>query len=83
MDAAAVDEREPTPAPYLLAAERLGAKPEECRVIEDAPQGLEPGRRAGMTVWGADTPVAAAGVHRHFESLREALPDILAFVVRG
>jgi sugar-phosphatase len=71
VDAAAVDEGKPSPVPYLLAAERLGAKPEES------------GRRAGMTVWGVNTPVAVDGVHRHFGSLREALPDILAFVAGG
>jgi sugar-phosphatase len=83
VDAAAVDEGKPSPVPYLLAAERLGAKPEDCLVIEDAPSGIESGRRAGMTVWGVNTPVAVDGVQRHFESLREALPDILAFVAGG
>ncbi|MET7543456.1 HAD-IA family hydrolase [Streptomyces sp. NPDC005507] len=83
VDAAAVDEGKPSPVPYLLAAERLGAKPEDCLVIEDAPSGIESGRRAGMAVWGVNTPVAVDGVHRHFESLREALPDILAFVAGG
>jgi sugar-phosphatase len=32
-----------------------------------------------MEVWGVNTTAAAAGVHRHFASLREAVPDILAF----
>jgi sugar-phosphatase len=32
-----------------------------------------------MTVWGVNTAAAVAGVHRHFASLREAVPDILAF----
>ncbi|MGW3205718.1 HAD family hydrolase [Streptomyces sp. NPDC001135] len=83
VDAAAVDEGKPSPVPYVLAAELLGAKPEECLVIEDAPSGIESGRRAGMTVWGVNTPVALDGVHRQYESLREALPDILAFVAGG
>lgn len=37
----------PDPAPYLLAAERLGADPARCLVVEDAPAGLEAARRAG------------------------------------
>lgn len=80
VDAAAVEEGKPSPVPYLLAAERLGARPEDCLVIEDAPSGVASGLRAGMTVWGVNTPVAVDGVHRHFVSLREAVPAILAFV---
>lgn len=79
VDAAAVAEGKPSPAPYLLAAEQLGARPEDCLVIEDAPSGVEAGLRAGMTVWGVNAPVRVAGVHRHFGSLREAVPDILRF----
>ncbi|MCT9010587.1 HAD family hydrolase [Streptomyces sp. NPDC054766] len=79
VDAAAVEEGKPSPAPYLLAAERLGARPGDCLVIEDAPSGVEAGLRAGMTVWGVNTATAVVGVHRHFASLREAVPDILAF----
>ncbi|MBJ6637051.1 HAD-IA family hydrolase [Streptomyces sp. DHE7-1] len=79
VDAATVAEGKPSPVPYLLAAERLGAKPEDCLVIEDAPSGVESGLRAGMTVWGVNTAAPVDGVHRHFASLREAVPDILAF----
>ncbi|MFC8918358.1 HAD-IA family hydrolase [Streptomyces sp. NPDC057116] len=79
VDAVAVEEGKPSPAPYLLAAEQLGARPEDCLVIEDAASGVEAGLRAGMTVWGVNAAVAVVGVHRHFASLREAVPDILAF----
>ncbi|CAM5652570.1 haloacid dehalogenase [Streptomyces badius] len=79
VDAAAVAEGKPSPVPYLQAAAHLGAKPEDCLVIEDAPSGVRSGLRAGMTVWGVNTPVAVDGVHRHFGSLREAVRDILAF----
>lgn len=79
VDAAAVDEGKPSPVPYLLAAERLGVRPEDCLVIEDAPSGVEAGLRAGMTVWAVNTPTPAPGAHRHFPTLREAAPEILAF----
>ncbi|MET9883710.1 HAD-IA family hydrolase [Streptomyces sp. NPDC006430] len=79
VDAAAVAEGKPSPVPYLQAAARLGAKPEDCLVIEDAPSGVESGLRAGMTVWGVNAPAAVDGVHRHFGSLREAVRDVLAF----
>ncbi|WP_432095285.1 HAD family hydrolase [Streptomyces sp. bgisy100] len=79
VDAAAVEEGKPSPVPYLQAAEQLGAEPANCLVIEDAPSGVEAGLRAGMTVWGVNTAAAVAGVHRHFASLRDAVPDILTF----
>lgn len=79
VDAAAVGEGKPSPVPYLQAAERLGAVPGDCLVIEDAPSGVRSGLRAGMTVWGVNAPVAVEGVHRHFGSLRDAVHDILAF----
>ncbi len=79
VDAAAVEEGKPSPVPYLLAAQQLGAEPEDCLVIEDAPSGVRSGLGAGMTVWGVNASVAVEGVHRHFASLREAVPHILAF----
>ncbi|MFG2987969.1 HAD family hydrolase [Streptomyces sp. NPDC048257] len=80
VDAAAVPEGKPSPAPYLQAASRLGAEPRNCLVIEDAPSGVQSGLSAGMTVWGVNAPVAVDRVHRHFASLREAAVDIIAFV---
>ncbi|MCK0113575.1 HAD-IA family hydrolase [Ornithinimicrobium sp. F0845] len=37
----------PDPEPYLIAAQRLGADPARCLVVEDAPAGLRSGRAAG------------------------------------
>lgn len=45
----------PDPDCYLLGAERLGLAPERCVVFEDAPVGIESGRRAGMRVVGLTT----------------------------
>ncbi len=38
----------PDPAIFLYAAEKLGAVPEECIVIEDAPHGVAAAKNAGM-----------------------------------
>lgn len=38
----------PDPAVYLLSAERLGVKPAECLVIEDAAAGVAAAKAAGM-----------------------------------
>ncbi|MFE0258256.1 HAD-IA family hydrolase [Streptomyces sp. NPDC059010] len=80
VDAAAVEEGKPSPVPYLRAAARLGAAPGDCLVIEDAPSGVRSGLRAGMTVWGVNADDAVEGVHRHFGTLREAVPHIRRFV---
>lgn len=40
----------PHPDPFLLAAELLGLRPEDCLVVEDAPAGISAGRAAGMQV---------------------------------
>lgn len=45
----------PHPEPYLLAATKLGVDPARCVVFEDAPAGLEAGRRAGMRTVGLAT----------------------------
>lgn len=78
VDAAAVEEGKPSPVPYLRAAALLGAAPEDCLVIEDAPSGVRSGLDAGMTVWGVNTAAAVDGVHRHFATLRAAVREILA-----
>lgn len=38
----------PYPDPFLLAAEKLGVKPEECMVFEDGDPGVEAAERASM-----------------------------------
>lgn len=47
-----VGRKKPWPDIYLLAAERIEQKPEDCIVIEDAVAGIESGKRAGMITIG-------------------------------
>jgi sugar-phosphatase len=42
----------PDPEGYLLGARRLGRKPQDCVVLEDAPAGIAAGIAAGMRVIG-------------------------------
>lgn len=68
----------PHPDIFLYAAERLGAAPSRCLVLEDSVHGVAAGRAAGMTVWGftggghcdegAGEVLAAAGAHRVVDS---------------
>ena len=45
-----VEHGKPAPDVFLLAAERLGLKPEECYVIEDGANGVRAGAAAGCDV---------------------------------
>jgi HAD superfamily hydrolase (TIGR01509 family) len=74
----------PKPAPdiYLLAAERLGAAPRECIVIEDSPAGAAAAQAAGMRVLGyapghAATAMQASGA-RVIRSMHELIAAIEA-----
>jgi HAD superfamily hydrolase (TIGR01509 family) len=54
-----VQHGKPDPEIYLMAAERLGLRPDRCLAIEDAPKGVQSAHRAGMTVVAVDTPYTA------------------------
>jgi mannitol-1-/sugar-/sorbitol-6-phosphatase len=45
-----LDRGKPDPACFLIAAQRLGADPTRCVVLEDAPAGIRAGLAAGATV---------------------------------
>lgn len=45
-----VVDKKPAPDLFLVAADKLAVKPEECLVIEDAPSGVEAAHGAGMKV---------------------------------
>jgi len=47
-----VQNGKPAPEPYLAGAKALGAAAQDCVVIEDAPAGIEAGKKAGMRVIG-------------------------------
>ena len=47
-----VEHGKPAPDLFLLAADTMGAEPERCVVVEDAPAGVQAGLAAGMTVLG-------------------------------
>ena len=68
----------PAPDVFLLAAERLGVKPEECFVFEDSSLGIKAGHTAGMKCIGvADvapfTDEAKQIMFKELNSLDEAI----------
>jgi sugar-phosphatase len=62
----------PDPAPYLLAAERLGAAPSDCVAVEDSPAGVLAALRSGMTVFAVATSHDAA----ELASANRVFPDM-------
>lgn len=60
----------PAPEIFLTAAERLGLKPEECLVFEDAISGVKAARAAGMKV------ITLTSTHT-LEQLAQAEPDMI------
>lgn len=52
----------PDPAPYVLAAQRLGFEAKRCLVVEDAPAGVASGLASGAMVLGLRTTHSDLGV---------------------
>lgn len=54
----------PDPEIYFTAAKRLGVRPSECCVIEDAALGVQAAKMAGMTCIGLTTSLPAEKLQR-------------------
>jgi len=63
IDGGDVTRGKPDPQCFLLAAERLRARPEACVVVEDADAGLKAARAAGMACVGVGNGVGDCDVH--------------------
>ena len=85
--AAMVERGKPAPDLFLFAAEKMGARPNRCLVVEDSKAGVQAGKAAGMTVFGFTggshvtsavhgPALAALGADLVFDSMAD-LPDLL------
>lgn len=70
-----VQRGKPDPQVFLVAAEKLGIAPERCIVVEDAPAGVEGGRRAGMATVGVLWSHAELSADLVVRTLDELPPD--------
>lgn len=77
-----VEAGKPDPAPYLLAAERLGVEPHRCIVFEDAPAGVEAGLAGGMQVI-AITSTHSADLLANADAVLNRLSDVQIRVENG
>jgi pseudouridine-5'-monophosphatase len=75
-DDPAVKRGKPAPDIFLAAASRLGAKPGQCLVLEDAPSGVAAAHAAGMSVVAVPHPEMNAEA---FGSADQVLPSLEAF----
>jgi len=72
----------PKPAPdiYLLAAQRLGAAPGECIVVEDSPAGAAAARAAGMRVLGYAPGATAAAMQTAGVQVIRSMHELIAAI---
>ena len=76
VDSTMYERSKPAPDCFLAAAEALGAKPAECLVFEDAPNGIGAAKAAGMKVYAVTftmprEKLAGCGPDLIFDSYRE------------
>ncbi|MEK6764787.1 MAG: HAD family phosphatase [Planctomycetota bacterium] len=53
-----VNKGKPDPEPYLKAVDELGARKEDCIVIENAPAGITSAKNAGLTCFAVQTSLS-------------------------
>lgn len=74
-DDAALKKGKPAPDIFLLAAQRLGATPEECLVFEDAQAGMEAALAAGMSVVVVPRPDVDQQLYQSANQIIKSLTD--------
>lgn len=79
VDGNSVTHAKPNPEVFLLGAEKLGVKPEECVVFEDARAGIEAAINAGMSSVGIGNPEILDKANIVISSLKEMTLEKLIF----
>jgi beta-phosphoglucomutase len=72
----------PAPDVFLLAAQRVGVPPSRCVVVEDAPAGVEAGRRGGMRTIGLTSMNRALDADIVVASLDQLPPGVFDELVQ-
>lgn len=69
-----ISHSKPHPEVFLLAARKLGLKPEQCIVVEDAHAGIQAAKAGGFLAVGIGDAAAAAGTDYPISGLSELVP---------
>jgi len=72
-----IENSKPDPEVFLLAAHRLGKKPQDCVVVEDAVSGVAAALAGGMRAVAVGTGREHPGAHLKLESLAGATAETL------
>lgn len=76
-----VKQGKPAPDVYLLAAEKLGVKPEECLVLEDAPKGVQSGKAAGMKVFAVPSQYTKGQDFSQADKVLSSLSEVFDLMI--
>ncbi|EOD01543.1 beta-phosphoglucomutase [Caldisalinibacter kiritimatiensis] len=79
IDGNKISKAKPDPEVFLLGAEALDIKPEECVVFEDATAGVEAAKRGGMYAIGVGSPDILKEADKVIPNLENVSIDILNF----
>jgi len=77
--ASEVKRGKPFPDIYLLSAERLGLKTEECLALEDTQYGLESAKSAGMTCFAIPSEFSIKQDFSRADKIFNSLEEVVEF----
>lgn len=72
-DGTNITKSKPDPEVFLIAAERLGLKPEECAVVEDAHSGILAAKAGGMIAFATGDAKSSNEKDYNFEQLKDVI----------
>jgi HAD superfamily hydrolase (TIGR01509 family) len=70
-----VKQGKPAPDIFLIAAQRLGAHPEQCLVFEDSLAGVIAAKQAGMTVVAVPDPIMDKSLFQEADAILSSLNE--------
>lgn len=76
-----VSSAKPDPEVFLLGAEKLGLKPEECLVFEDAQAGIEAAKAGGMKVVAVGTEELLKGGDLYIQDMAKDFDRLNTFIM--